>query len=291
MDQTPYTDQPMGTEKRSGFSYAISESITDFGALVMMWIAGVGDLLLFFWQTLSWLFTRWPRRRLLFECLYQIGVRSLPVVALTGTFIGMVLAVQAYFQFSRFGMATRLGAMINLSMYRELGPVLAATMLAGRVGSSIAAEIGTMRVTEQIDALASMGANPIQHLVAPRFLACLLMIPALTVMAMFMGVVGGAFYCIYIYDVDPYFYFTNSQDATSAWDLIYGVVKSFFFGASMAIISCYRGFRCEAGAEGVGRAATIAFVQSFVMILVLDLMLSITLDRVHNLLWPAEAII
>ena len=269
-----------------GFFTAAGESIADVGELVVMWVVALGDITLFFWRTLSWLFTRLPSRNLLFASLYQIGVRSLPVVALTGTFIGMVLAVQAYYQFSQFGMETRLGVMINLSMYRELGPVLAATMLAGRVGSSIAAEIGTMRVTEQIDALASMGASPIQHLVVPRFLACLLMIPSLTIMAMFMGVVGGAFYCIYVYGVDPYFYFANSQDSTSAWDLIYGVIKSVFFGASIAIISCYRGFNSEAGAEGVGRAATIAFVQSFVVILALDLLLSITLDQLYAFLWP-----
>ena len=179
------------------------------GAVAGMWVVSLGEITLFFLSTVSWLFRRFPGQKLVVQSLYQIGVRSLPVVALTGTFIGMVLAVQAYFQFARFGMETRLGVMINLSMYRELGPVLAATMLAGRVGSSIAAEIGTMRVTEQIDALASMGAHPVQHLVAPRFLACLMMIPSLTIMAMFMGVVGGAFYCIYMFDVDPYFYFAT----------------------------------------------------------------------------------
>ncbi|MGL4511949.1 MAG: MlaE family ABC transporter permease, partial [Lacipirellulaceae bacterium] len=214
----------------------VGDLVADFGTLCIERVEGLGQITIFFGQTLSWMTTRLPSRELLFTSLYQIGVRSLPVVALTGTFIGMVLAVQAYFQFSKFGMETRLGVMINLSMYRELGPVLAATMLAGRVGSSIAAEIGTMRVTEQIDALVSMGASPIQHLVVPRFVACLLMIPSLTIMAMFMGVVGGAFYCIYVFDVDPYFYFANSQDSTSAWDLFYGVIKSVFFGGAIAII-------------------------------------------------------
>ena len=137
-----------------------------------------------------------PRRDTLIPAFYNIGVLSLPVVALTGTFIGMVLAVQSYTQFKQFGFETRLGALINLSMCRELGPVLAATMLAGRVGSAIAAEIGTMRVTEQIDALTSMGANPIHYLVVPRFLGCLLMIPSLTIMAIFMGVVGGWLYSV-----------------------------------------------------------------------------------------------
>ena len=150
----------------------------------------IGELTTFSLKTVSWLFTRLPKMRTMMPIFYQIGVMSLPVVALTGTFIGMVLAVQSYFQFRQLGMETRLGAVINMSLVRELGPVLAATMLAGRVGSSMAAELGTMRVTEQIDALASMGANPIHYLVVPRFLACLLLIPMLTIMADFMGIVG-----------------------------------------------------------------------------------------------------
>jgi len=265
---------------------SINDHIVDLGEVVCQAIEGLGDITIFAWRTLVWLFTRWPSRSVLLESLHQIGVRSLPVVALTGTFIGMVLAVQSYYQFRSFGMETRLGALINLSMFRELGPVLAATMLSGRVGSAMAAELGTMRVTEQIDALTSMGANPIRYLVAPRFLACLFMIPALTIMAIFMGVVGGAFYCIYVYNIDPYFYFNNAQQAASAWDLFYGVFKSIFFGMAIALISCYRGFHCEPGAEGVGKASTSAFVQSFVVILVIDLALSILLDRVYFVIWP-----
>ena len=152
---------------------------------------------MFSFGTFGWMFTRLPRKETLLPNFYQIGVLSLPVVALTGTFIGMVLVVQSYVQFRNAALETRLGAVINMSLVRELGPVLAATMLAGRVGSAMAAELGTMRVTEQIDALASMGANPIHYLVVPRFLACLLLIPALTIMADFMGVVGAFFYAVY----------------------------------------------------------------------------------------------
>ena len=127
---------------------------------------------------------------------YAVGVRSIPVVAVTGMFIGMVLAVQSYAQFHQIGMATRLGSIINISVVRELGPVLAATMLAGRVGSAMAAELATMRITEQIDALSCLGANPVHYLVVPRFLACVLLIPLLTIVANFMGVMGGALVCI-----------------------------------------------------------------------------------------------
>lgn len=280
------TVEPSATPaKRPSFFQGVTDSLVDLGDVVLAAINGVLDIEVFAVRTAGWALTRRPSRGTLLASLYQIGVRSLPVVALTGTFIGMVLAVQAYHQFRTFGIETRLGAMINLSMFRELGPVLAATMLAGRIGSSIAAELGTMRVTEQIDALESMGANPIRYLVVPRFWACLFMIPALTIMAMLMGVAGGAFYSIHIYGVDSFFYFNNASQAAGAWDVCYGVIKSFFFGGAIAIVSCYRGFNCAPGAEGVGRASTIAFVQSFVWILVLDLVLSIVLDRVYAMIW------
>ena len=164
----------------------------------MEWVAALGSITLFSLSIFRWLFTRLPRRETLLPNFYQIGVLSLPVVALTGTFIGMVLVVQSYVQFRMLHMESRLGAVISMTLVRELGPVLAATMLAGRVGSSMAAELGTMRVTEQIDALTSMGANPIHYLVVPRFLGCLLLIPALTLMADFMGVAGAYFYAVHL---------------------------------------------------------------------------------------------
>src|SRR4029077_14287225 len=136
----------------------------------------------------------------------------------------------------------RLGAVINVSLVRELGPVLAATMLAGRVGSAMAAELGTMRVTEQIDALSSMGANPIHYLVVPRFLACLILIPTLTIMADFMGVFGGAVYATAILNIDSHHYWENSRNIVGNYDLFSGVFKSLFFGAAIALISCHRGF-------------------------------------------------
>ncbi len=264
----------------------IAEWLADLGAVVIGWITSLGNISLFTLRTLSWMFARLPRRDTLLPAFYQIGVLSLPVVALTGTFIGMVLAVQSYSQFRMLHLETRLGAVINMSLVRELGPVLAATMLAGRVGSAMAAELGTMRVTEQIDALASMGANPIFYLVVPRFLGCLLLIPALTIMADFMGIVGGWFYCIVILNIDAHHYWEHSQAFVGSFDLFSGVFKSFFFGAAISLISCHRGFHCDPGAEGVGRAATGAFVYSFVTILAIDLMLGILLDSIYYTLWP-----
>ena len=198
----------------------------------------------------------------------------------------MVLVVQTFVQFRMMNMETRLGAVINMSLVRELGPVLAATMLAGRVGGAMAAELGTMRVTEQIDALSSMGANPIHYLVVPRFLACLLLIPALTIMADFMGAVGAYFYAVDLLGIDSHHYMENSQRFVGTFDLFAGVFKSLFFGAAISLIACHRGFHCDPGAEGVGRAATKAFVASFVIIMLLNLLLGIFLDGIYYTIWP-----
>ncbi len=265
---------------------AVIDWVADFGALVIAWIAALGDITLFSMRTLSWLFSRLPRKETLLPNFYNIGVLSLPVVALTGTFIGMVLAVQSFAQFRALGLQTRLGAVINMTLVRELGPVLAATMLAGRVGSRIAAELGTMRVTEQIDALSSMGTNPVHYLVVPRFLACLMLIPALTVMADFMGIVGGFFYSVVMLGVDYHHYWQNSRSYVGEYDLFSGVIKSLFFGGAIALISCHQGFNCDPGAEGVGRAATKSFVYSFVAILMLDLFLGILLQAIYDMIWP-----
>ncbi len=276
-------------QNNHGFLRGMTKWVADLGEVVTNWVVVLGDVALFSVRTFRWMVGRMPRKDILMPNFYQIGVLSLPVVSLTGTFIGMVLAVQSYTQFRSMRLESRLGAVINESLVRELGPVLAATMLAGRVGSAIAAELGTMRVTEQIDALACMGANPLYYLVVPRFLGCLLLIPALTVMADFMGVVGGAFYSINILKIDSHFYWQNSQNYVGSWDLFTGIFKTLFFGAAIALISCHRGFHCDPGAEGVGRAATNAFVYSFVVILILDLFLNIGIDAVYTAIWPNSA--
>ncbi len=272
--------------RRGGIIAAIENWITGLGGVAIDAVVGIGDIGLFAFRTFAWLFTRLPSRETIIPNFYQIGVMSLPVVALTGMFIGMVLAVQSYAQFKQLHFETRLGGVINMSLVRELGPVLAATMLAGRVGSAMAAELGTMRVTEQIDALSAMGANPIHYLVVPRFLGCLVLIPTLTIMADFMGVVGGAFYSIVLLGIDEYHYWENSANFVKSFDLFSGVFKSIFFGAAIALLSCHRGFHCSPGAEGVGRAATSAFVVSFVSILGLDLFLGIILNQVYAFLYP-----
>jgi phospholipid/cholesterol/gamma-HCH transport system permease protein len=264
----------------------VVNGISELGGVALDWVTALGDFALFAWRAVRWTFSRLPKRETILPNFYQIGVLSLPVVALTGTFIGMVLAVQSYFQFRMLNLETRLGAVINLSLVRELGPVLAATMLAGRVGSAMAAELGTMRVTEQIDALTSMGTNPVHYLVVPRFLGCLVLIPTLTIMADFMGVAGGWFYSVVVLGIDNHHYWSNSREVVGNYDMFAGVFKSLFFGAAIALISCHRGFHCDPGAEGVGRAATASFVYSFVAILALDLFLGIGLDALYFVIWP-----
>ncbi len=282
-------------EKKEGPVEQVSTEVElwvgSLGEICMDRVALVGNFTDFTIKTFVWLFSKPPRRDTLDRAFYIIGVQSLPVVMMTGMFIGMVLAVQTFTQFKSIGMETMLGGVISLSLVRELGPVLAATMLAGRVGSSIAAELGTMRVTEQIDALTSMGTSPIHYLVIPRFLACLVLIPALTVMADFMGVFGGAFYCIQILDINSHHYWDNARNFVGLFDIFAGMFKSVFFGGAIALISCHQGFNCDPGAEGVGKAATQSFVKSFVAILFLDLMLGIILDRVNDWVGVGPAIL
>src|SRR5712691_6878824 len=178
--------------------------IGSLGALAYEAINVLGDVSLFAANTLAWMARRRPAASSFWTSCYNVGVRSLPVVAITGTFIGMVLAVQSYHEFYNLGLATRLGSIINISVVRELGPVLAATMIAGRVGSAMAAELGTMKITEQVDALTCLGLNPFHYLVVPRFLACVLLIPLLSIMADFMGIMGGAMIVTKVYEVEAH---------------------------------------------------------------------------------------
>lgn len=264
-------------------------SVHRVGETIFDIVAEIGGAAQFSARTIGWMLRRRSRWSTIIPAFYMIGVSSVPVVAITGTFIGMVLAVQAHNQFALMGLETRLGSVINISLVKELGPVLAATMLAGRVGSAMAAELGTMRVTEQIDALVALGTNPIHYLVVPRFLACVLLIPLLTLMADFMGVIGGAVVSTQMLKVDSYHYWYHSREYVGGLDLFAGVFKSYFFGAAIALISCYRGFNSRAGAEGVGQAATEAFVYSFIAILFLDLLIGIVWNKAYLIMWPDSA--
>jgi phospholipid/cholesterol/gamma-HCH transport system permease protein len=248
-------------------------------------IVAVGDLTQFLLLTIRGLLLQRPRSRVFWPVMYEVGVRSMPVISVTGLFIGMVLAVQSYDTLRAYRLESRIGSVINVSLVKELGPVLAATMLAGRVGCAMAAEIGTMRVTEQIDALKALGADPVSYLVVPRFLACFWLIPLLTLIADGVGMLGGWVVSVQLLGVSDHFFWMYSQQFITAFDVVAGVSKSMFFGAAIALIACHRGFHCGSGAEGVGKAATDSFVSSFISILVLDLVLVILLNNLSRLLW------
>ncbi len=262
-----------------------SSLLATLGELAGNVLTSLGDFTLFALGTVLWLVRRPPSARNLLPICYTIGVRSVPVVTVTGMFIGMVMAVQFYQQFYQIGLATRMGSVINISIVRELGPVLAATMLAGRVGSAMAAELATMRITEQVDALASMGAHPLAYLVAPRLLASVLLIPLLSVLADFMGIMGGAFICTRFYGVESHFYWEHTQAFVGLWDVFTGLAKSITFGVLIALIGCHRGLNSRPGAEGVGQAATEAFVTSFIVILIMDFFLGMFLISLYNYWW------
>ena len=220
-----------------------------------------------------------------------IGVRSVPVVMITGAFVGMTLAVQAYDQLAGMGLEEHLGVLINISVVKELGPVLAAVMLAGRIGGALTAELGTMNVTEQIDAIRSMGTDPIRYLVAPRILACLLLTPFLIIYADFMGIIGGYFVSVIQFGINSRAYWSFSASGVELWDVSIGVIKGLFFGVAIAAISCYKGFTCKEGAHGVGQACTEAFVASFISILALDFALAVIFKSIYNTFWPLKSLV
>jgi phospholipid/cholesterol/gamma-HCH transport system permease protein len=255
-------------------------------------LAAFGDFCAFAARVFAFLPTilRWKNMRLLFPQMYEVGVRSVPVVGITGAFIGMVLAVESHTQFKTIGQEQRLGSVINLSVVKQIGPVLAAVMLAGRVGGALTAELGTMNVTEQLDALRVMGSDPIRYLVVPRFLACVLLTPILTIYSDLLGVLGGWLISTRFLHVPsaPYWYF--SAQAVDTWQIMEGIVKSVFFGGAIGLISCYKGFHCGSGASGVGRACTDSFVTSFIAIIILNLFFAQLLKDMYQSIFGVKGI-
>jgi phospholipid/cholesterol/gamma-HCH transport system permease protein len=227
----------------------------------------------------------WNRIKLLPPQFYHIGTRSIPVIMLVGAFVGMVLAVEGYDQFAAIGQEVRLGGIINISVVKQIGPVLAAVMLAGRVGSAISAEIGTMRVTEQLDALRVMGADPISYMVVPRVMACVLMIPLLTIFSDLLGILGGYVVTVKGFGVNGNAYWEFSARFVGGYDLMTGLIKSVVFGLVIGLISCYKGFHCRSGAKGVGEAATEAFVSSFIAIIITNFVLAKFLKDLYYIIY------
>ena len=222
----------------------------------------------------------WNKRDRLWAQIFFVGAASVPVLALTGAFIGMILAIEGYLQFASIGQEGRLGGVINVSLVKQIGPVLAAVMLAGRVGCALTAELGSMRVTEQLDAMRAMAADPIRVLVVPRVLACILMIPPLTLISNVCGIGGGWYITTRFYTADPTQYWHYTEMFVGWFDIVNGLVKAVFFGGAIGLIACFKGFNCRPGAEGVGRATTESFVTSFLAIIMINLVLAKVLNDV-----------
>lgn len=225
-----------------------------------------------------------PGLSLFLKQLYDIGVASLPVVAITGFSTGLVLAAQSFYQLADKGLTTVTGILVAKAMITELGPVLTAFMVTGRVGAAMCAELGTMRVTEQIDALHTMAINPNSYLVAPRLAAGFFMMPILTLFSIIMGVWGGSLIAIYFFGMPPASYFSPMPDHISTFDLFIGITKAFVFGFLIMTIACYKGMKTSGGAEGVGRSTTSSVVISYCCILIGNFFLTMGLNILHSAL-------
>lgn len=224
---------------------------------------------LFFW-TLRWIFVPPFEIKRTLEQAKRTGSDSLPIISLISLFIGLILALQTAYLMKRLGSEMYIASIVALSIVREFGPVITAFVVAGRVGAAIAAEIGTMQVTEQIDALQTLAYSPIKYLVVPRFIAFILMLPILTLYANIIGIFGGYAICVYKLGITSRMYLDITFDALLYKDLFTGLFKTIFFGMIIAISSCYQGLKVTGGAEGVGRATTNAVVNSFILILAAD---------------------
>lgn len=244
------------------------------GQPVMRFLEATGKLSLFTARGISACFSKPFYPRLILRQVIDIGYYSLPVVGLTCAFSGMVLALQSYTGFARFSAEGAVATVVVLSMTRELGPVLAGLMVAGRIGASMAAEIGTMRVTEQIDALTTLSTNPMNYLVAPRLIAGVTMLPVLVLVGDIVGVFGGFIIGVYKLDFNAATYLKNTFEYLEFMDVFSGLVKASAFGFLVTLMGCYNGYQSRGGAQGVGAATTNAVVSSSILILIFNYLIT-----------------
>jgi phospholipid/cholesterol/gamma-HCH transport system permease protein len=256
-----------------------------FGRMSLDFITATGEVGLTFRDVVRALFRESPRRDIIFTQLYHIGYLSLPVVLLTGASMGMVMAVQSFATLHRFNAEAMCGPMINYSVVSQIGPSMTALLVAGRAGSNIAAELGTMKVTEQIDALRVMGTNPIAYLVAPRVLACTALMPVLGALAGLVGVYAGAFLCVSVWHVDQGAYWYQAMKYVQKWDVLMGLAKCPFFGLAIGLIACRQGMMTGGGATGVGQSCTRAVVQASLVVLVLNFLLTLISNELYTVLY------
>jgi phospholipid/cholesterol/gamma-HCH transport system permease protein len=249
---------------------------------LLMVLAAFGSYTLLLWEAITVSFRRPPGWTLLRDQLYNIGVLSLSVVAITGFSTGLVLATQSFYQLADKGLSGATGLMVAKAMVVELGPILTAFMVTGRVGAAMCAELGTMRVSEQIDALRSMAVNPIRYLVAPRFIAGTIMVPILTIFSTIMGVIGGYLIAVYFFHMASSDYLDPLPYNLTNFDFVIGFTKSFIFGILITTICCYKGMTTSGGAAGVGRATTNSVVISYSAILITNFLITLALNKINS---------
>ncbi len=237
-------------------------------------IEHLGAATILFLQTVLISLKNPPKVKHILKYMEEIGVTASPLIAITGFFTGGVLVVETYPTFHKFNAEFLIGALVSLSLSRELSPVLVALLVTARSGSAMGANIGTMRITEQIDALEVMAVNPLRYLIAPRLIAALIMVPALTILSYASGLVGGYFVGTYLYSINPYLFVEKMKDLTELHDIFGGMYKSAAFSIVITIVACYFGYITKGGAEGVGRSTTTAVVVASVLILILDYFLT-----------------
>ncbi|NQT83879.1 ABC transporter permease [bacterium] len=250
---------------------------TRIGTKLSLFLVDLAETTKLFFSTLFLSLTSPPKWRHISSQMFSMGVMSLPVVLVTGAFVGMVLAAQSYYVLHKISMESATGPLVSLSMTNELGPVITAIVLSGRVGAAMAAELGTMKVTEQIDALRAMATSPTRYLVVPRFISGLVMVPLLTAFATSIGILGAYLVAVPLKKVNATFFLNNMYRWTNPEDVRTGLIKSVVFGAIIVIVACRRGFTAEGGAKGVGRAATQTVVISCIAILIVDFFLDMLL--------------
>jgi len=240
------------------------------GAKILRTLEGMGGTVSLLFRGIYWFKTSWKYRREIVAQMQLCGVESLPVVMVVALFTGMVLALQTGQELARFQLQGTIGNIVAASICREMGPVFTAIIVAGRVGSAMAAQLGTMKVSEEVDALEAMAINPVRYLVMPRIWALLVMLPVLTVFANLVGILGGAMISRLQIGVSYYSFFDGVLKNLEVMDVLNGMVKAVVFGLTIAAVACYQGLNAREGARGVGRATTRSLVFSFLMIVVFD---------------------
>ncbi|NOZ00283.1 MAG: ABC transporter permease [Deltaproteobacteria bacterium] len=256
-----------------------ARALKNAAGLVTGAVEGFGSALILLGEAVYWLFRRPFRVGLFLQQMEFVGAGSLFIVVLTGLFTGMVFAVQTVQTFRLFNAETLVGSTVSLALMRELAPVLTALMVTARVGSAIATELGTMRVTEQVDALYTMAVNPVQYLVTPRIAAAVVMLPILTAFCDVIGIGGAYHVSVSILNVDGGMFMDKIAQYADRWDVISGLIKACVFGLILALVGCYKGLNAKGGARGVGRATTQTVVTSSVLILISDYFLTLLLYR------------